>query len=88
MIFYDTYFLTQPYKEKRSFQNFTEYFHVIYLILLLLGMKKYEEELSEIAMKKAGDAAKKHQVRLSVHPGQYTVLGKYKKMLLKKVLLI
>jgi hypothetical protein len=76
------YYAKQP-KEKRSFRVSTNMFPVYTWPAITPWFKEIEEELS-IAMKKAGDAAKKHQVRLSVHPGQYTVLASTSKDVVKK----
>ena len=52
----------------------------------LAMMGEYDEidDVLRELMKKAGDAAKKHKVRLSVHPGQYTVLGSNNADVVKK----
>ena len=76
------YYAKQP-KEKRSFRVSTNMFPVYTWPAITPWFKEIEEELS-IAMKKAGDAAKKHQVRLSVHPGQYTVMASTSKDVVEK----
>ena len=76
------YYANQP-KEKRSFRVSTNMFPVYTWPAITPWFKEIEEELS-IAMKKAGDAAKNHQVRLSVHPGQYTVLASNKPEVVEK----
>ena len=79
------YYANQP-KEKRSFRVSTNMFPVYTWPAITPWFKEIEEG-SSIAMKEAGDAAKKHQVRLSVHPGQYTVMASTSKDVVEKVLL-
>lgn len=71
-----TYFPTQP-KNLRSFRISSELFPCYTLDFTKDWYKEIWEEIC-IVLSKAGNAAKKHEVRLSVHPGQYTVLASNK----------
>jgi UV DNA damage endonuclease len=68
-----TYFPTQP-KNLRSFRISSEMFPCY---TLDFTKEWYEEIMPQISiiLEKVGEAAKKHSIRLSVHPGQFTVLG-------------
>jgi len=68
-----TYFSTQP-KNLRSFRISSELFPCY---TLDFTKDWYEEIMPDISatLKKAGDIAKQYEIRLSVHPGQYTVLA-------------
>ncbi len=68
-----TYFPTQP-MNLRSFRISSELFPCY---TLAFTNDWYEEIMPQIKniLSKAGEVAKKHSIRLSVHPGQYTVLG-------------
>jgi UV DNA damage endonuclease len=69
----NTYFPTQS-KNLRSFRISSEMFPCY---TLDFTQTWYAEiwHLIEEKLEKAGKAAKKHEIRVSVHPGQYTVLG-------------
>lgn len=69
----DTYFSKQPHN-LRAFRISSEMFPCY---TLDFTNDWYAEIMPQIAayLKKAGELAKKHEIRLSVHPGQYTVLG-------------
>lgn len=69
----NTYFPTQP-ANLRSFRISSEIFPCY---TLDFTADWYAEIWDKIVIKlgKAGELAKRHEVRLSVHPGQYTVLG-------------
>jgi len=68
-----TYFTKQP-KNLRCFRISSELFPCY---TLEFTEPWYEEIMPEISklLKQAGDIAKEHEIRLSVHPGQYTVLA-------------
>lgn len=68
-----TYFPTQP-KNLRSFRISSELFPCYTLDFTKDWYAEIWEEISTI-LEKAGEWAKKEEIRLSVHPGQYTVLG-------------
>ena len=78
----DTYFPTQPYN-LRAFRISSELFPCYTLDFTTPWYEEIWDELSEI-LAKAGKLAKEHSVRLSVHPGQYTVLGSNKKEVVEK----
>jgi UV DNA damage endonuclease len=68
-----TYFPTQP-RNLRSFRISSE----IFPCYTLDFTKDWYAEIwhkIEAILAKAGEAAKQHEIRLSVHPGQFTVLG-------------
>jgi len=67
------HFANQP-MNMRSFRISTNMFPVYTWPEVTPWYDEIDDVLREL-MKKAGDAAKKHKVRLSVHPGQYTVLA-------------
>lgn len=71
-----TYFPTQP-KNLRSFRISSELFPCYTLDFTKDWYAEIWEEISSI-LAKAGDMAKQHEIRLSVHPGQYTVLASNK----------
>jgi UV DNA damage endonuclease len=68
-----TYFPTQPHN-LRSFRISSELFPCYTLDFTKEWYDEIRDEIKDI-LNKAGTAAKKHHVRLSVHPGQYTVLA-------------
>jgi UV damage endonuclease UvdE len=68
-----TYFPTQP-RNLRSFRISSEMFPCYTLDFTNDWYAEIMPQISAI-LEKAGDAAKKHEIRLSVHPGQFTVLG-------------
>ena len=68
-----TYFPNQPHN-LRAFRISSELFPCYTLDFTQPWYKEIWEELSEI-LKLAGAAAKKHGIRLSTHPAQYTVLA-------------
>lgn len=68
-----TYFPTQP-KNLRSFRISSEIFPCYTLDFTNDWYAEIWGTISEL-LAKAGEQAKRHEVRLSVHPGQYTVLG-------------
>lgn len=72
----DTYFSTQP-KHLRSFRISSEMFPCYTLDFTSDWYAEIWETLSK-NLKRAGDLAKKHEVRLSTHPGQFTVLASNK----------
>jgi UV damage endonuclease UvdE len=72
----DTYFSTQP-KHLRSFRISSEMFPCYTLDFTSDWYTEIWETLSK-NLKRAGDLAKKHEVRLSTHPGQFTVLASNK----------
>lgn len=71
-----TYFPTQP-KNLRSFRISSELFPCYTLDFTKDWYAEIWEEICSI-LAKAGAAAKQHEIRLSVHPGQYTVLASNK----------
>jgi len=71
-----TYFPTQP-KNLRSFRISSELFPCYTLDFTNDWYAEIWEEICDI-LKKVGKAAKDNEVRLSVHPGQYTVLASNK----------
>lgn len=71
-----TYFPTQPHN-LRSFRISSEIFPCYTLDFTQDWYAEIWEEISS-TLAKAGEAAKKHEIRLSVHPGQYTVLASNK----------
>ena len=68
-----TYFPNQPHN-LRAFRISSELFPCYTLHFTQPWYEEIWEELSEI-LKLAGSAAKKHGIRLSTHPAQYTVLA-------------
>lgn len=68
-----TYFSTQP-RNLRSFRISSEMFPCYTLDFTADWYAEIMPKISAI-LAKAGEAAKKHEIRLSVHPGQFTVLG-------------
>jgi UV damage endonuclease UvdE len=68
-----TYFSTQPHN-LRSFRISSEIFPCYTLEFTSDWYSEIWDKISE-KLKRAGELAKQHEVRLSVHPGQYTVLG-------------
>jgi len=68
-----TYFPTQPHN-LRSFRISSEMFPCYTLDFTADWYKEIMPKISAI-LAKAGEAARKHDIRLSVHPGQFTVLG-------------
>lgn len=71
-----TYFPTQP-KNLRAFRISSEMFPCYTLDFTQDWYAEIMPEISEI-LAEAGDLAREHEVRLSVHPGQYTVLASNK----------
>ncbi len=69
----ETWFPTRPIN-LRSFRISSEIFPCYTLDFTKDWYAEIWDDISKI-LAKAGEAAKKHNVRLSVHPGQYTVLG-------------
>lgn len=67
------HFPTQP-KNLRSWRISSELFPCYTLEFTRDWYKEIEDEVCTI-LAQCGELAKKHEVRLSVHPGQYTVLG-------------
>ena len=67
------YFSKQP-RNLRSFRISSEMFPCYTLDFTQDWYKEIWEEICE-ALHKCGEIAKLHEIRLSVHPGQYTVLG-------------
>lgn len=67
------YFSKQP-EHLRSFRISSDLFPCF---TLDIAKEWYEEIMPKLSaiMKRAGDEAKKNNIRLSTHPGQYTVLG-------------
>lgn len=72
----ESYFSTQP-KQLRSFRISSEMFPCYTLDFTNDWYAEIWETLSN-NLKRAGDAAKKYEVRLSTHPGQFTVLASNK----------
>lgn len=72
----NTYFPTQP-KNLRSFRISSEMFPCYTLDFTQDWYSEIWDQISD-KLKRAGDLAKKHQVRLSTHPGQFTVLASNK----------
>ena len=68
-----TYFPKQP-RNLRSFRISSELFPCFTLDFTSDWYKEIWDELSAI-LARAGKQAKEHEIRLSVHPGQFTVLG-------------
>lgn len=68
-----TYFPTQP-RNLRSFRISSELFPCYTLEFTREWYAEIWDTLSNI-LERAGEQAKQHEVRLSVHPGQFTVLG-------------
>lgn len=68
-----TYFPTQP-RNLRSFRISSELFPCYTLDFTRDWYAEIWDTLSNI-LERAGAQAKQHEVRLSVHPGQFTVLG-------------
>lgn len=77
----DTYFSTQP-KHLRSFRISSEMFPCYTLDFTSDWYAEIWETLSK-NLKRAGDLAKQHEVRLSTHPGQFTVLASNKAEVVK-----
>jgi len=71
-----TYFPTQP-RNLRSFRISSELFPCYTLDFTKDWYTEIWEDISKI-LEAAGQAAKQHEIRLSVHPGQYTVLASNK----------
>ena len=69
----ETWFPTRPIN-LRSFRISSEMFPCYTLDFTRDWYSEIWGDISSV-LAKAGDAARKHKVRLSVHPGQYTVLG-------------
>lgn len=69
----ETYFSKQPHN-LRSFRISSEMFPCYTLDFTSDWYKEIWDKLST-NLKRAGDAAKKYSIRLSTHPGQFTVLG-------------
>lgn len=67
------YFPTQP-RNLRSFRISSELFPCYTLDFTRDWYAEIWDTLSDI-LERAGNQAKQHEVRLSVHPGQFTVLG-------------
>lgn len=77
-----TYFPTQP-RNLRGFRISSELFPCYTLDFT----KPWYEEIWEVLcniLERAGTEAKRHEIRLSVHPGQYTVLGSNSSDVVKK----
>jgi len=72
----NTYFPTQP-RNLRSFRISSEIFPCYTLDFTKDWYAEIWDEIVE-TLQKAGAAARKHEIRLSVHPGQYTVLASNK----------
>lgn len=68
-----TYFPTQP-RNLRSFRISSEIFPCYTLDFTRDWYLEIWDIISNI-LERAGEQAKRHEVRLSVHPGQFTVLG-------------
>lgn len=68
-----TYFPTQP-KNLRSFRISSELFPCYTLDFTKDWYAEIWDEISDI-LAQAGNYAKQHEIRVSVHPGQYTVLA-------------
>lgn len=68
-----TYFPTQP-RNLRSFRISSELFPCYTLDFTRDWYAEIWDTLSNI-LERAGEQAKQHEIRLSVHPGQFTVLG-------------
>lgn len=68
-----TYFPTQP-KNMRSFRISSELFPCYTLDFTKDWYAEIWDQIIKL-LKQAGDSAKKHEIRVSVHPGQYTVLA-------------
>jgi len=77
-----TYFPTQPMNLK-AFRISSEMFPCYTLDFTKDWYAEIMPEISEI-LAKAGDAARKHNIRLSVHPGQFTVLASNKPEVVEK----
>jgi len=69
----DTYFSVQP-RNLRSFRISSELFPCYTLDFTKPWYEEIMPKISSI-LAKAGEVARKYDIRLSVHPGQYTVLG-------------
>ena len=78
----ETYFPTQPYN-LRAFRISSELFPCYTLEFTQDWYKEIWHEIEEL-LAKAGELAKRHSVRLSVHPGQYTVLASNKPDVVEK----
>ena len=78
----ETYFPTQPYN-LRAFRISSELFPCYSLEFTQDWYKEIWHEIEEI-LANAGQLAKEHSVRLSVHPGQYTVLASNKPDVVEK----
>lgn len=76
-----TYFPTQP-RNLRSFRISSEIFPCY---TLDFTRDWYDEIWGDITaiLAEAGEAARKHEIRLSVHPGQYTVLASNKEQVVE-----
>ena len=77
-----TYFTTQPI-HLRSYRISSELFPCYTLDFTNEWYEEIRDEIKEI-LARAGEAAKQHSVRLSVHPGQYTVLASNKPDVVEK----
>lgn len=73
LVYVMKYFSTQP-KNLRSFRISSELLPCYTLDFTEDWYKEIMPTISEL-LSKAGDIAKQHEIRLSVHPGQYTVLA-------------
>lgn len=71
-----SYFPTQPVN-LRSFRISSELFPCYTLDFTKAWYEEIWDDISDI-LEKAGSVAKQHNIRLSVHPGQYTVLASNK----------
>jgi UV DNA damage repair endonuclease len=69
----ETYFPTQPV-HLRSFRISSELFPCYTLDFTREWYQEIWEDITEI-LSRAGDSARKNEIRVSVHPGQYTVLA-------------
>ena len=78
----ETYFPHQPHN-LRAFRISSELFPCYTLDFTQDWYKEIWHEIEEI-LAKAGQLAKQHAVRLSVHPGQYTVLASNKPDVVEK----
>jgi UV DNA damage endonuclease len=77
-----TYFPTQPHN-LRAFRISSELFPCYTLEFTQDWYKEIWPKLEEL-LSEAGRQAKRHAIRLSVHPGQYTVLGSNNPDVVKK----
>ena len=77
-----TYFPTQP-KNLRAFRISSELLPCYTLDFTAPWYDEIRDEIKEI-LAETGRAARKHSIRLSVHPAQYTVLASNKAEVVKK----